>query len=86
LHGCLAGFDQQFAVAIAADVESQEVETVVETDNTRLGLVEGQPPRRQPLRQGVLDLLSLLSGAAQSNKIVGLCRGPDYADPDGECP
>ncbi len=45
--GRLAWFDQRLG-AVAADVESQEVEAFAEGDDARLVLVEGQAPGRQP--------------------------------------
>ena len=56
-QGRLARSDQQLAV-IAADGEPQEVEALVEVDDARLVLVEGQPPGRQPLGQPCLDLFA----------------------------
>jgi hypothetical protein len=43
-------------------------------------LVEDQTPGRQPRGQPRLDLLGLLTGVTQGEKIVGLCRPSDYAD------
>ena len=63
LDGGLAGFDEQLAV-VAADVESQEVESLVEVDDARLVLVEGQTPGRQPFRQSPLDLVGLFQTVA----------------------
>ena len=64
LHGCLARLDQQLAVAVAADAEPEEVKAVVEVDDARLVLVEGQAPGCEPLREAVLDLLRLLGAGA----------------------
>src|SRR5664279_2829164 len=58
LDGSLAGFDQQFP-AVAANVEPQEVESVIQRHDSRLVLVEGETPGRQPLSQPCLDLLCL---------------------------
>jgi hypothetical protein len=57
---------------VAADVEAQEVATLVEVDHAGLFLVEGQPPGQQPRGQPRLDLLGLLPGVAQGEHIVGV--------------
>ena len=70
--GRLARLDQQLG-AVAADVESQEVEPVLgEVDDLRLVLVEGQTPGRQPFRKPRLDLFGLLTGVAEHDHIVGV--------------
>jgi len=75
----LGRFDQQLAV-IPADAESQEIEAFAEGDDARLVLVEGQPPGRQPAREPRFDLFGFLPGVAEGDKVVGLCRFPDYAE------
>jgi hypothetical protein len=59
--------------------ESQKVHALVKVRDLGLGLVEDQSPGRQPAGQPCLDLLGLLTGVAQREKIVGLCRLPGYA-------
>jgi hypothetical protein len=44
LHGRLAGFDQQLAVAIPAYMHPEELKTFFEPDGSCLGFVEGQNP------------------------------------------
>jgi hypothetical protein len=46
-HRRLRWFDPQL-VLVAADVESQKVEALVEVDDSRLVLVEGRTSGRQP--------------------------------------
>ena len=70
-QGRLGRLDQQFA-RLAADVEPEEIEALVEVDDARLVLVEGQPPGRQPLGQACLDLFGLLPAGAQGDKVVGV--------------
>ena len=70
-HRRLARFDQQLA-AVAADVESQEVHPVIEVDDAGLVFVEGQPPGRQPRGQLGLDLLGLLTGVTQGERVIGV--------------
>ena len=85
-QGRLARFDQQFAV-VAPDGKPEEVAALVEADDARLVLVEGQPSRLQPDGQPRLDLVGLLTGVTQSQKIVGVSdqdrrarhRGPGVA-------
>jgi hypothetical protein len=67
----LAGFDEQLAM-VAADGEPEKVESVVEVDNTRLVLVEGKTPGRQPHGQPCLDLFSFLPGVAEGDHVVGV--------------
>jgi hypothetical protein len=67
----LARFDQQLA-AVAADVEPQEVDPVVEVDDAGLVFVEDQPSGRQPRGQPRLDLLGLLTGVTHGQQIVGV--------------
>ena len=71
LDGRLAGFDQQLA-AITADVKSQEVKALVEGDDARLVLVDGQTPGRQPRGEPRLDLKRLLPGVAERDEIIGI--------------
>jgi hypothetical protein len=47
--------------------------------DARLVLVERQPSGRQPRGEPFLDLLGVLSGVAERNQVVGLCRLPGYA-------
>lgn len=68
---CLARFDQQL-VGLSADGEPEKVETVIESDDARLVLVEGQTPGRQPSGEPRFDLLRLVPGVAQGDKIVGV--------------
>ena len=78
--GRLARFDQQLK-AVTADVESQEVESLLtEVSDLRLVLVEDETPGRQPFRELRLDLFGLLTGVAERDQVVGLCRLADYAD------
>jgi len=82
--GRLARLDQRLAV-VAADVESEEVEALVEADDARLVLVEGQTPGRQPAGEPGLDLERLLPGVAQDDEIIGVpdrCRAARH-DPTG---
>jgi hypothetical protein len=72
LHGCLAGLDQQLPVAVAADAEPEEVKAIFEADDTRLVLVEGQAPGREPLREAVFDLLHLFGADAQRDQVIGV--------------
>jgi hypothetical protein len=44
-----------------------------------LGLVEDQPPGRQPFGKPRLDLLGLFTGVTDCQQIIGLCRLPGYA-------
>ena len=77
-QGRFARCDQQFAV-VAPDGEPEEVAALIEADDARLVLVEGQPSRLQPDSQPRLDLVGLLTGVTQSQQNVGLCRVPGYA-------
>jgi site-specific recombinase XerD len=70
LHGRFAGLDQQFLVAIPADVEAQELETFFEVDNLRLVLVEGQAPGRQPVGQPLFDLFGLFTAVAHRYQVI----------------
>ena len=45
---------------MATDVEPQEVKALLEGDDTRLVLVEGKTPGRQPSGESGLDLECLL--------------------------
>ncbi|MDH6115617.1 hypothetical protein P3T34_007832 [Kitasatospora sp. MAP12-44] len=71
LQGILARLDQQRAV-VAADVEPQEVEAIVEVRYARLVLVEGQAPGRQPRGEPRLDLLGLVTAVAERDQVVGV--------------
>jgi hypothetical protein len=77
--GRLARLDQRLT-AIAADVEPQEVKALIESDDTRLVLVEGQAPRRQPVGEPGFDLERFLPGMAESDEVIGLCRVSSYAE------
>ena len=72
MHGLLAGFDQQFAVRVTANVEPEEVEAVLDGDDTRLVLVEPQPSRFKPPGQLRLDLLGLRCVRAECDQVVGV--------------
>src|SRR6516162_324796 len=67
----LARLDQQPA-AVLADIEPEEVEALVEGDDARLVLVEGQAPGRQPAGEPCLDLFGLLPGVAEGDQVVGV--------------
>ena len=71
LLGRLARLDQRLG-AVPADVESQEVEALVEGDDARLVLVERQAPGRQPVGEPGLDLERLLPGVAEGDEIIGV--------------
>ena len=71
-HRRLARFDQQLAVDSRRTVNPEEVEAVIEGDDARLVLVEGQTPGRQPLGQPCLDLFGLVPGVTQGDQIVGI--------------
>jgi hypothetical protein len=75
-----ARLDQQLAVAVAADVEPQEIEPLGEVHDLGLVLVEGETSGRQPLGEPCLDPLGVLLGESTHDQIVGLCRPADYAD------
>ena len=57
---------------VAADGETQEVEALLEGDDARLVLVEGQSPGRQPCGEPRLDLFGLLPGVAQGDEVIGV--------------
>jgi hypothetical protein len=57
---------------MSTDVESQEVEALIEGDDARLVLVEDQASGRQPCREPRLDLLGLVPGVAEGDEIVGV--------------
>src|SRR6266487_1273634 len=82
--GRLARLDQQLA-AVASDVEAQEVHPVVEVDDGRFGLVEGQTPGLQPRGKPCLDLLGLVTrvtkGERESRR--GESHPPPLAEPCG---
>src|ERR1019366_1666720 len=67
----LTRLDQQLA-CLSADGEPQKVEALVEGDDARLVLVEGQTPGRQPLSEPRLDLFRFVPGVAQSDQIIGI--------------
>ena len=76
--------DQQLAVRVAAHIEAEEIKTLIEADDLRLVLVEGQSPRRQPLRQPRLDLGGLLLAVAEHDHVIGVPdrhRGPGNGVP-----
>ena len=62
--GRLAGLDQRLD-AVPADVEPQEIEALAEGDDTRLVLVEGQTPGRQPAAEPRLGLERVLPAMAE---------------------
>ena len=78
--GRLGRLDQQLAAGVAAEVPAEEVEPFAEVDDSRLVLVEGQPPFGQPSRQLVPYVFGLQPAVAADGKVVGLCRLRDYAD------
>ena len=69
--GRLARLDQRLAV-VAADVEPEKVEALIEGDDTRLILVESQASRRQPRGEPCFGLECLLPGVAERNEIIGV--------------
>jgi hypothetical protein len=69
--GGFAGFDDQLAVASAGG-EPEEVEPVVEVDDARLVLVEGQSSGCQPGGEPRFDLFGLLPGIAEGDHVVGV--------------
>ena len=71
LRAALLGLISSFA-AVSADVEPQEVKTIVEADDPRLVLVEGQTPGRKPPGKPRLDLKRLGLCVAQGDEIVGV--------------
>ena len=83
-HRRLGRLDQQLAV-VAADGETQEVEALLEGDDARLVLVEGQSPGRQPCGELRLDLFGLLPGVAQDDEVSrrGESHPPPLAEPCG---
>jgi len=69
----LAGFDEHLragAGVVAADVEGQEVEPVVEVDDSGLVLVDGQTFRLQPGAQPVPDRFGLFAAVAQGHEVI----------------
>jgi hypothetical protein len=61
----------ELLAAMAADVKPQEVAALVlEVDDARLVLVEGQAPGRQPRGYPRLDLLGFLSCVAQRQQVI----------------
>src|SRR5450755_2164310 len=70
-QGRFARFDQQLA-RLSADGAPEKVESVIEGDDARLVLVEGQTPGRQPSGEPCLDLFCLMPGVTQGDKIVGI--------------
>jgi hypothetical protein len=72
LDGRLARLDQQLAVAVAPQVETQEVEPLGEVHDPGLGLVEHKAPRCQPRGQPRLDLLGLLPGGTAGDQVIGV--------------
>ena len=71
-HGGRAGFDQQLAVAVAADIEAQEIVPGLQRHDAGLVEVEGQAPGCQPRRQLGLDMLCLLPGMAADHEVVAV--------------
>jgi hypothetical protein len=69
--GGFAGFDDQLAV-VTAGGEPEEVEPVVEVDDARLVLVEGQSSGRQPCGEPRFDVFGLLPGVAEGDHVVGV--------------
>ena len=53
---------------------------LTEVNDVRLVFVEDETPGRQPFREPRLDLFGLLTGVAERDQVVGLCRPADYAD------
>jgi len=43
LHGCLAWFDEQLAVGVAADIETQEIEAFLESTKRVLASLKVNP-------------------------------------------
>src|SRR6266511_4266682 len=82
LDGRRARFDQQLAIAIAADVEPQEVEPLGEGHDPCLVLVEDKPTGCQPLGELGLDLFGLLSGVSADDQVVGVADHNRAARPD----
>jgi hypothetical protein len=69
--GGLAGFHQELAVASAGG-EPEEIEPLVEVDDSRLVLVEGQAPRCQPRGEPRFDVFGLLLGIAEGDHVIGV--------------
>ena len=70
--GRLTRLDQQLG-AVAADVEPQEVESVLsEVHDLCLVLVEGQTSGRQPFREPRLNMFGPFTGVAEHDHIVGV--------------
>src|SRR6185437_15328619 len=65
-------FDEQLAVRVAAEVESEKIETLGKGDDPGLGFIERQPPRLQPPGQPRLDLLSLLPGMTARYQVISI--------------
>ena len=68
----------------ATSCRTEEIKTLIEADDLRLVLVEGQPSGRQPLRQPRLDLGGLLLAVAEHNHVIGVPdrhRRPGYGIP-----
>ncbi len=70
-HRSGARFDQQLVVVVA-DVEPQEVEASIDGHDSRLVLVEGQTPGRQPRGKLRLDLERLLTAVTQDDEVIGV--------------
>ena len=70
-------------------VESQEIKASLglpQVNQRGLGRGQGKAQPAQDLRQRRECLPGPFPGGAQDNKIVRLCRGPDYADPVWKLP
>src|SRR6266852_2013257 len=72
LDGHGARFDEQLAVGVAADIESEEIEPLRKGDDPGLGFIERQPPRLQPPGQPRLDLLGLLPGMTAYDQVISI--------------
>jgi hypothetical protein len=73
--GRAARLDQQLAVAVAADVDPEEVEPLSEVHDLGLVFVEDKTPGRQPGGELCLDLFGLLPGMTAGDQVIGV---PDH--------